>query len=325
MTATYARRAAPSAALLLLAAYGCHDGALTEPAAGAPSSAMSNRASWSAPVPLGPTVNSAANELQPALSKDGLTLYFASNRLTSDGDAVADPNIWVSERACTDAASPACAWGAPRLLPEVINTAALETAPSLSRDEHWLYFTTVRDVAGERDIVAAYRADVHDPLGWERVVDLGPNVNSAAAEVAPSYFENDEGGAPQLFFNRGAPGGDIYVSEMAADGTWGPATPVAELNSAASDQRASIKHNGVEIYFWSDRSGRAQIWQATRPSVSDPWSAPTIVPSPIADEQSLHPFIHSHGATETLLFSRIIPGTGLDLYMSTRTRGSAPE
>ena len=34
---------------------------------------------WSAPINLGPTVNSTAMDRGPAISKDGLSLYFASN------------------------------------------------------------------------------------------------------------------------------------------------------------------------------------------------------------------------------------------------------
>ena len=36
---------------------------------------------WSAPINLGPTVNSTSMDRGPAISKDGLSLYFASNRL----------------------------------------------------------------------------------------------------------------------------------------------------------------------------------------------------------------------------------------------------
>ena len=42
-------------------------------------------ADWSAPVNLGPAVNSAASETGPALSADGLSLYFASDRTGRSG------------------------------------------------------------------------------------------------------------------------------------------------------------------------------------------------------------------------------------------------
>jgi len=48
---------------------------------------------WSAPQNLGPTVNSPFSELGPAISKDGLSLYFASNRPGGSGAF----DIWVSQ------------------------------------------------------------------------------------------------------------------------------------------------------------------------------------------------------------------------------------
>lgn len=47
---------------------------------------------WSAPVNLGESVNSAAGETRPSMSWDGTTLYFGSTRLTSES------NIYVSTR-----------------------------------------------------------------------------------------------------------------------------------------------------------------------------------------------------------------------------------
>jgi hypothetical protein len=48
---------------------------------------------WSAPVNLGPNVNSAAGESRPSLSWDGATLYFGSTR------GAGDSNIYMSTRA----------------------------------------------------------------------------------------------------------------------------------------------------------------------------------------------------------------------------------
>jgi len=71
---------------------------------------------WSTPQNLGPPVSSPFADLGPCISKDGLSLYFASNR---SGNF----DIWVSQRASED--SP---WEEPMPLPRnpPINTAALE-------------------------------------------------------------------------------------------------------------------------------------------------------------------------------------------------------
>src|SRR2546423_15471419 len=55
--------------------------------------------SWSAPVNLGTTVNSVADETQAAITHSGLSLYFSSDRLGGFGLH----DIWVSHRASGDA------------------------------------------------------------------------------------------------------------------------------------------------------------------------------------------------------------------------------
>lgn len=49
---------------------------------------------WSTPESLGPTVNTASGEIQPALSADGRTLYFPSTRTGSLGSF----DLYVSTR-----------------------------------------------------------------------------------------------------------------------------------------------------------------------------------------------------------------------------------
>ena len=295
-------------------------------------SQTSNFSDWSEPTNLGPSINTSFNEQQAALSKDGLSLYFASNRPEGPGDGDLDLNIWVSRRACAD---DSCPWEAPVNLGSVVNSPVTDAGPALSRDGHWLFFLSNRPEGslGSSDIWVSWRENVHDDLGWQTPVNLGPGVNTSGFEGGPSYFENDQGGAPQLYFNRNpAPvntGGDIYVSEQAADGSFGPASLVAELSSPSSDQRPSIAHSGLQIYFFSDRPGSRSndIWVATRESVLEPWSPPTNLGAPINTVVGeLHPLIFSHGGTETLYFARNVatpPAVALDLFKSTRTRGKS--
>jgi Tol biopolymer transport system component len=306
-----------------------------------PGSARSSE--WSEPASLGVVVNSSATEQQPALSKDGLSLYFASNRSGGLGGF----DIWVARRACTDE----CDWGAPQIVP-VVNTEFPDISPSLSRDGHQLFFASQRSnghctvnpptiVQCDRDLWVSYRQNVNDDSGWQEPVNLGDaeeGINSSSEELAPSYLENDETGSPELFFNDGAVsgaallGGDIYVSRM-VNGIWGRPSKVPVINSSvASDQRPSISHDGLELYFWSDRDGASHLWVARRGTVSDSWSEPTRVEFPTSetsdpDTPTIQPFIYSHGKAETLLFVRGSPGvgSGRDLWMSERQRTGISE
>src|SRR3954467_9964908 len=72
---------------------------------------------WAAPVNLGPIVNSAFIDAGPAISRDGLTLYFGSDRPGGFGGL----DLWVTERASLEAP-----WGAPVNLGAKVNSASLE-------------------------------------------------------------------------------------------------------------------------------------------------------------------------------------------------------
>src|SRR3954454_1215362 len=265
---------------------------------------------WSPPHSLGAAFNSSTTDQQPALSKDGLSLYFASGRPEREDDRVLDQNIWVAQRSCTGDPED-CPWGDPVAVP-FVNTGVLDVSPTLSRDGHQLFLSSQRPhnhcsapPCTNRDLWVSYRENVHDDFHWGEAVNLGDNINSVGEEVGPSYFENTETGVPQLFFNRGAVGGDIFVSEL-RDGAWQSPDEVEELNTSGTDQRPSISQDGLEIYFFSDRDPDAvnRLWIARRQSVSSTWSAPVRLEFPTSEQEAIMPFIHSHGRTETLLFVR---------------------
>lgn len=275
---------------------------------------------WSAPVNLGPTINSASTEFGPALSKDGLSLYFTSNRPGGFGGL----DIWVSQRQAKDAA-----WGTPVNLGASINTVANDFVPAFSRDGHWMFFASTRTGGyGMADVWASWRPQTHNDFGWEAPINLGPNVNTAFNDNGVGYFENADRGAPQLFFGSNRPGGlggtDLYVSSLQADGSWGPATLIPELNSTADDNRPNIRHDGLEIFFYSARAegaGGVDLWTATRATVDAAWSTPVNLGAPVnTNATELHPYLAADA--ETLFFSSDRPGGfgGLDLYVTTRSK-----
>src|SRR5438552_17247945 len=118
---------------------------------------------WSPPVNLGPTVNSGFIDAGPALSKDGLSLYFNSNRPGGFGGN----DIWVSQRASREDA-----WGEPVNLGPTINTASNEDVTSFSRDGHTMYFISDRPASfGLRDLYIPRRANTHNDFRWEEAVN----------------------------------------------------------------------------------------------------------------------------------------------------------
>src|SRR5262245_60485275 len=63
-----------------------------------PAAAGGNFSEWGPPVNLGSVVNSTAADQHPAVSKDGLSLYFTSSRPGGQGGL----DLWVAQRADED-------------------------------------------------------------------------------------------------------------------------------------------------------------------------------------------------------------------------------
>ena len=280
---------------------------------------------WTPPVNLGAAVNSPYQEILPALSKNGESLYFASDRPGSAGGE----DLWVSRRAGKDGP-----WQPPINVGAAINTTFQERSPELSRDGHFLFFATNRPGGvGDFDIWVAWRAHTHDDFGWQPAVNLGAGVNSAAGDFGPGYFENDELGVPLLHFASTRPGGmggaDLYRSTLQPAGGFGSVVPVAELNSPQGDFRPSIRADGLEIVFDSNRPappdptglGLRDIWVSSRAATSAPWSAPTnlgpVVNSPFNDYLAM---LSGDGSTLVMVSDRPGGFGGNDLYISTRSR-----
>jgi Tol biopolymer transport system component len=272
---------------------------------------------WSTPV-LVPNINSAFEDANPAISKDGLSLYFQSVRPGGYGAA----DIYVAQRISTD-----LDWNAPVNLGPAINTASFELTPALSRDGHYLFFVSPR-ATGLADIYVSYRNDVHDDFAWQAPTMLGPEINTSFIDTAPTFFENDDDGLPQLYFNSNRPGGmglsDVYMTEINPAGGFWPAVLVPELSSPQNDVASEIFRNGLEMFFQSDRPGTfggADLWTSVRDSVHNPWSPPhnlgVIVNS---DSNDGGPAMSSDG--EVLFFNSSRPeGLGAaDIYVTTRTK-----
>jgi Tol biopolymer transport system component len=279
---------------------------------------------WSAPVNLGPTVNSSSTEAGVFITKDGLSLYFSSRRPGGYGDL----DLWVSRRATVDEG-----WGVPENLGPDINTSGSDTTPMISLDGHRLYYASARSGGfGGLDIWVSRRHNKRDDLGWQAPVNLGGAVNTPSTERGPTEFEDDATGDIVLYFSSNRPGGlgseDIYASTMQAGEIFAPAVNIETLNSVSSDSVPAIRRDGLEIFLCSYRTGQlggGDIWVATRPSTSDPWSEPTNLGAVVnSTDLDFRPAISFDG--RALYFHSARPGgfgaypTDYDLYVATRTR-----
>jgi Tol biopolymer transport system component len=274
-------------------------------------SRMLDDAAWSEPVRLGDAINTPFNEQGPALSPDGLSLYFCSNKQPG-GQGGND--IWVSRRASED--SP---WEPAINLGPTVNSSSGDCGPNLSADGHLLFLTSNRS-GGPNDLYVSWRKDARDDLAWEAPQPLGPDVNTPAFEFSPFFLEHVEDGPTNLYFERGPSNvaTDIFAAAIKRSGeTSGPAVPVLELNSPAADGHPTVRKDGREVFIHSNRSGvNFDIYVATRRSVHDPWSSPVRVTALSTDgAHEIHPSLSRDG--RTIVFTRG-QGTANDIWMSVR-------
>ena len=261
-----------------------------------------------------PAFNGASLDGCPFISRDGKTFYMASNRLGGLGGI----DIWVSTRA--SASDP---WGAPANVGAPVNSASNDFCPTISRDGHEFFFVSNRaGGCGGDDI---YNTRLR-PDGWDPVENLGCDgaggPNSAGNEASPSPLP-ERGSGPTLYFSSTRAGSpDIYLSRSHG-GAFGTAQAVTELNTAAADAQPNVRRDGLEIFFFSNRTGSLgnDIYSATRASTDEPWSAPVNLGSSVnTTAAETRPSLSWDGTTLYFGSTRAGGDGDSDHYVTTRSR-----
>lgn len=137
------------------------------------------------------TINSPRWDAQPAISGDGRTLYFASQRREKreDGD------IYSSTLGADGS------WSTPVPLGGAVNTPADESAPWISRDGNRLCFASNRAGGyGGRDLYLSVRTD----SGWSVPQNLGSRFNTPYDERTIFFTPS---GTTAFFASTGPSGG----------------------------------------------------------------------------------------------------------------------
>jgi Tol biopolymer transport system component len=221
-----------------------------------------------------PMFNTPDIEGCPFVSRDGKKFFMASNRPGGEGGI----DIWVSTR--SHRTEP---WGEPVNVGSPVNSAANDFCPTLARNGHTFYFVSTRsspDACGGGDI---YVTRLRNDGEFDEPRNLGCTVNSEYNEFSPFPLPQSTTG-PVLYFSStrpraGGTGGDIYMTESHG-GVFGAPQLVPGVNSLADDGHPNVRRDGLEIFFYSQRSdlpgaqGGPDIFMATRASTSDAWSTP---------------------------------------------------
>ena len=224
---------------------------------------------WSVPEPV-EALNTTLPDLPMCISPDGLSLYFLRQSPVTGYD------VYVAHRPDLEAD-----WRAPVKLPDAINTSADDWGAFVSADGLSLYFASDRPGGmGGNDLYVSRRTNVYDDRAWQAPENLSA-VNSPGFDIGPTLIEDPEAGTTHLYFACApAPGGteeqlDIYMSVLGPDG-FEPPTRVAELSGPRMDRRPYPRHDGLEIFFVSDRNGSWAIYRSWRHSMTEPWSVPVV-------------------------------------------------
>jgi hypothetical protein len=215
------------------------------------------------PVNLGATVNSGGLEIQPALSADGLTLLFSSDRSGGHGRR----DLWMCRRA-----SRAERFSVPVVLGPEVNSSDDDESPFLSADGLKLLFHSTRGGQGGFDLWMCERPSPDRPFA--RAVNLGPTINSSANDIAGSLSAD----GLKLYFASDRPGGygnyDIWMCERSSSEIpFGqPVNLGPTVNTSASDGGPRLSADGTVLYFCSNRPGGQggyDLWMCMRPPRSD--------------------------------------------------------
>ena len=254
---------------------------------------------------LSSDINSKADDYGAYLAKNGLTIYFVSNRFLQK------THVYMAKRKALDSA-----WGEAEYC-------------KISGNQHYVgaiafdnigrfYFATNRE---SRDI------NIWEGFG----LDSTPTIRALPSPVKTTEWENHPsvtGDGKTLYFasNRQNPGGlmemlvDIFVAHRNSDDSWTtPQNLGSQINIGIYNGTPFISPDGRFLFFCSKEKNGIDIYTKLYMSehLSDEnidWSKPALLPFPInSDKENMFPMITSDG--KRILFSSNRDGkNGFDIY-----------
>lgn len=195
---------------------------------------------WSTPEVV--SFSGQYQDVDPFVTKDGNTFYFASNRPVKKGEEVKDDwDIWKVNKLNDK-------WGEPVHLDSPVNSVASEYFPTLADNDN-LYFGSSRNGGkGGADIY------ISRPVNGQHktIENLGDSINTTGNEYEP-YIAADESymifmATPDRISNA-----DFYVSYN-KNGAWTKAVKLDIVNSSTTDWGGKMSRDEKYFYFGSTRS-----------------------------------------------------------------------
>jgi hypothetical protein len=214
---------------------------------------------WGAPINLGPTINTAANEQCPLLLDNGMQLLFVSNRPGGLGGL----DLWITR--IHHGKKHQLSFDPAQNL-TVLNSNADDFGPGAYSDhgETVLYFNSNRPDGGTatHDLYVSTRRHSGAFSMPTPAAGLNTPFNEEFAALTKDGLE--------IFFASDRPGTlgglDLWHAMRASTSeAW--STPVnlgPAVNSTAAEGRSTISSDGTTLIFHSNRNGSVDLFESTR-------------------------------------------------------------
>jgi len=204
-------------------------------------------AAWDAPT-AATELNTTHSEATPALSQDGLRMWFYTAR---------DPaGIWLTTRS-----SRADAWGAPAPVAELEST-SLVFGPALDPAELRMALAILDGTTQSWDLFLTQRDSPTSP--WAAPVTL-PELNTESRDFDPFLYP-DQGGWSLLFSSDRSGGGDLFwAHRVGNDAPFSAPEPLTELNDATANETDPVlSTDGQWMLYASNLAGSSDLYEVTR-------------------------------------------------------------
>ena len=224
----------------------------------------------------------------------------ASENGRDDLVASADEEIEITENAKKMLTQKSCKRIEIVNLGDVINSEYSDHSPVITCDGQTLYFTSKRpNIINSREDEKIYVSKKNKNGEWSAPEMLPSPINTKGNNESVVAVSAD---GKQLFFFRSGSAlqGNLYVSEMGDNGTWGkPKHLNSDINTKYRESHVTIAPDGNSLYFTSDRPGGyggLDIYSIKK-LPNGKWSEPQLLPEEVntpKDEE--YPFVHPNGS-----------------------------
>ena len=201
---------------------------------------------------LGNQVNSEYNEINPVISPDGKTLYYAriSHPQNTHGDK-GSQDIWYSEK------DPGGQWGPGRRMAFPLNKEDYNCLYSITPDGSTMLVKGAY-VSGNYE-TRGFSISKRAANGWgvPQKINL-PGYEGMSKGQFDCGFLSSDGKTLLMAFSekKNSREDDVYVSFRQKDGSWSkPMNLGADINLNSTETTPFLAPDGVTLYFSSDRPG----------------------------------------------------------------------